>query len=365
MELYTKWVRRNKDYVHSMESLANGLTWLLPERFSETEIGPEAVTAFLGIITSMNEHIIDSDPFQRRMGSTEESSSSSSSFPWSLGISVLKDLETLVEVMAQHFYVDDKKWNFLAVTEATKFLVRLALFRDSGYKMVLSGGEISNVDKRPEASNSGHKMGNSVRRDHFGRDPRSLEGRALSALSKFGEEARMISEPKWLNRFQNRHDPTMEFPPPVPKKPTLSKIWSEKGVHGVLFLTAEVLHMSRPLIYVLLMRKYGVRSWLPWLLSLSVDLTGMSLLSHVRHSGYSTYGGSSSFSASEKDEIKRRKMLLAFYLMRDPFFSRYTRKRLDTVERISEPIPIIGFLTAKIIELVIGAQTRYTYMSGS
>ncbi|KAI3910332.1 hypothetical protein MKW92_033055 [Papaver armeniacum] len=349
MELYTKWVRRNKDYVHSMESLANGLTWLLPERFSETEIGPEAVTAFLGIITSINEHIIDSDPLQRRMGSTE-AESSSSSFPWSLGISVLKDLETLVEVMAQHFYGDDKKWNFLAVTEATKFLVRLALFRDSGYKMVLSGGEIANVDKRPEASNSEPRMGNAVRRDRFGRDPQSLEGRALSALSKFGEDARMISEPKWLNRFQNHHDPTMEPP---------------QGVHGVLFLTAEVLHMSRPLIYVLLMRKYGVRSWLPWLLSLSIDLTGMSILSHVRNSGHSRYGGSSSLSASEKDEVKRRKMLLAFYLMRDPFFSRYTRKRLDTVERVSEPIPIIGFLTAKIIELVIGAQTRYTYMSGS
>ncbi|KAI3946280.1 hypothetical protein MKW92_052290, partial [Papaver armeniacum] len=209
--------------------------------------------------------------------------------------------------MAQHFYGDDKKWNFLAVTEATKFLVRLALFRDSGYKMVLSGGEIANVDKRPEASNSEPRMGNAVRRDRFGRDPQSLEGRALSALSKFGEDARMISEPKWLNRFQNHHDPTMEPPPPMPKKPTLSKIWSEKGVHGVLFLTAEVLHMSRPLIYVLLMRKYGVRSWLPWLLSLSIDLTGMSILSHVRNSGHSRYGGSSSLSASEKDEVKRRK----------------------------------------------------------
>lgn len=42
MEAYKKWVRENKDYVHSLESLANGFTWLLPERFSESEIGPEA-----------------------------------------------------------------------------------------------------------------------------------------------------------------------------------------------------------------------------------------------------------------------------------------------------------------------------------
>jgi peroxin-16 len=42
MEAYKRWVRQNKEYVHSLESLANGLTWLLPERFSESEIGPEA-----------------------------------------------------------------------------------------------------------------------------------------------------------------------------------------------------------------------------------------------------------------------------------------------------------------------------------
>ncbi|OVA12378.1 Peroxisome membrane protein [Macleaya cordata] len=354
MEAYRKW----------------GLTWLLPERFSASEIGPEAVTAVLGIFTAINEHIIESDPTRSQMGSTE-----SSSFPWSLGISMLKDLETLVEVMAQQFYGDDKKWNFIALTEATKVLLRLALFRDGGYKMLLSGGEIANVEKGPEPSNSEHRMGNFVKpggdpgpgslRDHYGRDQQNLEGRALSALSKFAEDARIISEPKWLNKFQNRHSLTAESPTPVARRPTLSTIWSEKGLHGVLFLTAEVLHISRPLIYVLFVRKYGVRSWVPWLLSLSMDLTGMSILSHVTHHGHSRGGRSLTLSASEKDEIKRRKMLLAFYLMRDPFFSQYTRQRLETIEKVSEPVPIIGFLTAKLIELIIGAQTRYTYMSGS
>ncbi|MFS7942679.1 putative peroxisome membrane protein, Pex16 [Helianthus anomalus] len=42
MEAYKRWVRRNKDYLHSIDSLANGLTWLLPERFAESEIIPEA-----------------------------------------------------------------------------------------------------------------------------------------------------------------------------------------------------------------------------------------------------------------------------------------------------------------------------------
>ncbi|KAG7013349.1 Peroxisome biogenesis protein 16, partial [Cucurbita argyrosperma subsp. argyrosperma] len=64
-------------------------------------------------------------------------------------------------------------------------------------------------------------------------------------------------------------------------------------------------------------------------------------------------------------QLRRRKMLWAFYLMRDPFFERYTRRKLEGAEKVLEPVPFVGFLTAKIVELIIGAQTRYTYMSAS
>lgn len=74
-----------------------------------------AVTAILGVITAINEHIIDTAPSQIHTGHPEPST-----FPYSLCISALKDLETLVEVVAQHYYGDTKKWNFIAATEAIK-----------------------------------------------------------------------------------------------------------------------------------------------------------------------------------------------------------------------------------------------------
>ncbi|KDO85944.1 hypothetical protein CISIN_1g0438812mg, partial [Citrus sinensis] len=40
-------------------------------------------------------------------------------------------------------------------------------------------------------------------------------------------------------------------------------------------------------------------------------------------------------------------------------------QRLESTGKQLEPVPIIGFLAEKIIELLVGAQTRYTYMSGS
>lgn len=348
METYKRWVRRNKDYVHSLESLANGLTWLLPERFSSSEIGPEAVTAVLGIITAVNEHIIETTPTR-----THTSSASPSSFPYPLCISSLKDLETLIEVVAQHFYGDDKKWNFIAITEATKVLIRLALFQNTGYKMLLHGGETPNIERGEGDSSSQHRTG-----------PLMKEGRALTALSRFGENARMVSEPNCLRRAQQQHE-SLEPRASVIERPTLSTILAEKGVYGGLFVMREVLFITRPLIYVLLIRKYGIRSWIPWLISLAMDIIGAGVLSQDTLLRVSRGDKRIPVSVAEKDELRRRKLLWVLYLMRDPFFSKYTRRRLESTEKLLEPVPIIGFLTAKIVELIIGAQTRYTYMSGS
>ena len=74
-----------------------------------------AVSTILGIITAINEHIIDTDPTQSVPGSFEPRA-----FPYPLCLSTLRDLETLVEVVAEQCYGDDKKWNFLAATEAIK-----------------------------------------------------------------------------------------------------------------------------------------------------------------------------------------------------------------------------------------------------
>ncbi|KAL3829611.1 hypothetical protein ACJIZ3_018413 [Penstemon smallii] len=356
MEAYKRWVRRNKDYVHSLESLANGLTWLLPERFSESEIGPEAVTSILGIITSVNEHILDKTPTGPTQTRTDDIESSS--FPFSLCITLLKDLETLVEVVAQQLYGEERKWNFIAITEAIKAILRLEMLRKSGYKMLLHGGENVNDGNDPDDA-ALHRNELLLKPPHG----KNLEGRAVSALSRFGQNARSDSGPTWLRRVQHQQAIMEPSKLTVAERPSLSTFLSEKGISGGLFLTGEVMFILRPLIYVLLIRRYGARSWFPWVTSLAVDLIGNGIISFVTISRRNSEGFS--LSNLEKNELRRRKMLWALYLMRDPFFTNYTRQKLDVTQKLVEPVPIIGILTEKLVELLVGAQTRYTYMSGS
>lgn len=81
-------------------------------------------------------------------------------------------------------------------------------------------------------------------------------------------------------------------------------ILSEKGLKGVLFLTGEALFITRPLIYVLFIRKFGIRSWIPWFLSLAVDFMGFSFLSLVTTSRQGERQQDICLSDSEKDEVR-------------------------------------------------------------
>jgi len=80
-------------------------------------------------------------------------------------------------------------------------------------------------------------------------------------------------------------------------------ILSEKGVQGALFLMGEVLFIIRPLIYVLFIRKYGIRSWIPWFVSLAVDAGGVGFLTQVTKSRDGGKEQHYHLSASEQDEV--------------------------------------------------------------
>lgn len=90
--------------------------------------------------------------------------------------------------------------------------------------MLLRGGETINdqsesddLDSQRNALSSkpGPQGVPSILKNHQGQTPWNLEGRALSALNRFGENARTVSEPTWLRRVQHQQEvmePSSNFP---------------------------------------------------------------------------------------------------------------------------------------------------------
>jgi hypothetical protein len=87
------------------------------------------------------------------------------------------------------------------------------------------------------------------------------------------------------------------------EKPTLATVWSSKGVSGRLFMLGEAVHIFRPLVYVLMIRKFGIRSWTPWLVSLAVELTSLGIHSHATDLNHRT-GKVHQLSSAERDEVR-------------------------------------------------------------
>ncbi|KAG6541603.1 hypothetical protein Mapa_016996 [Marchantia paleacea] len=126
MEAYKEWVRHNRQWISSLESLANTATWFLPERFANYELASEAVSTLLGLITVMNQHIVETAPPARRQRGSGLSTPAAQpgqdeSFPWALCVSVMKEVEVLTEMAAETYLGKDQKWAPVASIEAIKW----------------------------------------------------------------------------------------------------------------------------------------------------------------------------------------------------------------------------------------------------
>lgn len=151
-----------------------------------------------------------------------------------------------------------------------------------------------------------------------------------------------------------------------------------------LIILGELLHILRPVLYVAALRRWGRRSWKPWSLSLALELGSNRLTaagaaaSHkaaIEAARSPAVAGTSlaalygmqgiQWRREELDEITRRKLQLLLGLLRDPFFSRVTGPAVERWEKRLDRVPVIGSISNKIVELLLGIQKYYTYTSGS
>ncbi|EFJ14461.1 hypothetical protein SELMODRAFT_229029 [Selaginella moellendorffii] len=356
MEAYKAWVRGNRQWLASIESIATTMTWLLPERFASSELAPEALSTAIGLVTVMNQYIVESaspknlPPFMRSGADDRDKS-----IPWPIFISIVKELEVLVELTAEHYRGPNGKWSTLAVVEAIKVLIRLKIFHDSGYKMLIDGGESENQEEAsycdPYARRGARTSGR----------PQNVQGKAMGALYSFGNS--LSGRPSWLQKRDAAQQPVQRG---------LLSLWKQPAARW--FIVGETSLILRPLIYVFLIRRYGLKSWKPWLASLAIDLTGFSILfltdqwsSKSSNESLIISQGSPSrpLSAAEKNELKRRQLLWAFYLLRSPFFDTYSRHQFQRIGKVAKPLPLFGTLASKAMELLAGVQSIYSYTAAS
>lgn len=105
----------------------------------------------------------------------------------------------------------------------------------------------------------------------------------------------------------------------------------------------------KPLCHLLAMACYGTTSWVPWTLALTIDVASLKLLK------------SGTFSGDDRKEFRRRQFHLLMYLLRSPFYDRFSRKIIFDVLISLRKIPFIGGLPQQIFQYLLFWQKIYSY----
>ena len=111
----------------------------------------------------------------------------------------------------------------------------------------------------------------------------------------------------------------------------------------------QVLYTAKPLCHLLAMKRYGSSSWLPWMLALSMDVSSLRSLREVP------------LNREERKEINRRMLMLLMYLLRSPFYDRFSSRILSFWLTKLGRLPLVGVLPKQLNLYLPYWQSMYSY----
>lgn len=118
-------------------------------------------------------------------------------------------------------------------------------------------------------------------------------------------------------------------------------------------LQAEYLYVAKPLLHLASIGIFGEKRWKQYVVALSLDLVSIRLYYKNRHL----------MSKQQKLEMSRRCINLLLYLMRSPFYERYTQGRLEGfLGALTRNIPFLGLIANPLLEYIPHWQDTYFYL---
>ncbi|GCB69011.1 hypothetical protein scyTo_0013905 [Scyliorhinus torazame] len=117
---------------------------------------------------------------------------------------------------------------------------------------------------------------------------------------------------------------------------------------------AESLYITRPLLHLMALGIWGQKSWKPWLVSGILDIASLSLMRDPKQ-----------MRQAERAELRRRTFLLLYYLLRSPFYDRYSESKILFLLRVlADYVPGVGLVARPLMDYLPVWQKIYFYNWG-
>ncbi|XP_058059335.1 peroxisomal membrane protein PEX16 [Anopheles bellator] len=332
-ERYVKWVSGNPGSLGDVELTVKWLSYFIAGKINNSSAVSELVYSLSNLLVFANDRIIerahrkvaddDTQPLERRL---------------KVLLTTLEYCEVFIELSAHKVWGTRGRWFFIVIIQVIKCIGRLVLTLYCSNTNIVQNPPIPVLNRKTVQRVNG-TTDNASFRDNPDADGSSI------VLKRSGRVMRKVNcSPSLMSR---------SWKPPSNAADRTPASSNSLQYGGKLFETAELVYIFKPLIHLGCMGRFGSKSWAAYLAALALD--GASLRTY--------YNNRQALSKEQRVELSRRCVSLLLYLLRSPFYERFTQNKITNVlNGIGNNVPLMGTISQMILTYIPHWQETYFYM---